>query len=79
VNAYGPYRAIGKRIAVERNRVGLSIRSACERAGMNGKHGHWGRLELGHFCPSLPTLFRMCRVLGIEVSDLLRGLRSARD
>lgn len=78
MNAYGPYRAIGKRIAIERNRVGLSIRAASERAGMHGRHGQWGKLELGHHCPSLPTLFRMCRALGIEVVELLRGLKSAR-
>lgn len=52
---------------------GVSQMEFAELAGMNV--AHYGRIERGVGNPGLETLVRIAGVLGLDPSDLVRGIR----
>ncbi len=63
-------RFLGGRLAVARQRAGLSQRALAQAAGLS--HGTVARLERGEGqMPRLPTLHRMARVLGVAPETLV--------
>lgn len=69
------YYADAKGLAVLRLRRGWSQRTLAEAAGM--KQPHIARLESGQNDPSLGTMRRLAKALGISLEDLVRELDDA--
>jgi transcriptional regulator with XRE-family HTH domain len=64
-------REIGRRIASARDAVGLSQEEAAARAGIDDKR--WQKLEAGTVNPTVKTLYRVARTLGLDFLELLHG------
>src|SRR5262245_35672030 len=60
---------LGRRIAVLRAEVGITQEKLAWEAGLESK-GYLSRIESGQRLPSLETLERLARRLGVEVRDL---------
>lgn len=63
---------IGERIRKIRKREGLSLEAFALRCEMNP--AYVGHIERGMQNPTLATLERICKGLGIRVEDLFKGL-----
>lgn len=63
---------LGDRIRHRRKELGLSQEDIAILAGMHWTN--WGKIERGQANPSLTTIVRMAGVLGIDPSELVRGL-----
>lgn len=62
-------RLLGQRIAALRAEVGITQEKLAWEAGLESK-GYLSRIESGQRLPSLETLDRLARRLGVEVRDL---------
>ncbi len=62
-------RKVGQRIKELREDMNLSQEAFGERAGLNRTHVSY--LEVARQDPSLLTLFKVAKVLGMSVSELL--------
>ncbi|WP_121371959.1 helix-turn-helix domain-containing protein [Frondihabitans australicus] len=60
------------RLREHRERVGLSPKEAADRAGV--ALGNYYQLERGDGNPTVTTLVKLARGLGVDPSDLLTGL-----
>ncbi len=58
------------RLKQYRKQLGFSQEELAKNAGIDRKTVN--RIENGHFSPSLETLFRLCFVLEVEPSVILR-------
>jgi transcriptional regulator with XRE-family HTH domain len=69
---------IGRRVAEERKRLGLTQASLAERAGVSLKY--WQRVEAGRENLTIASLVRFANLVRVEPIDLLRQarLRNAR-
>ena len=63
---------LAKNLRKYRTRLKLTQEQASEKADITVKY--WQRLEMESQVdlPSLPTLFKMAKVLGVKASDLMR-------
>lgn len=64
------YRAIGKRIRSNRDRLGITQEYLAEKA--NVSIPHISRIENGTSKPSLQVLVDICNVLNITIDDLMQ-------
>jgi transcriptional regulator with XRE-family HTH domain len=62
-------RHLGARAREARLRAGLSQAEVAERADLVTEV--YGRLERGKMLPSVPSLLRVCRALGVDANTLL--------
>lgn len=62
-------RHLGRLARVARDRLGLTQEQVAERVGIVTEV--YGRLERGHMLPSVRTLRRLCRTLGLNANDAL--------
>jgi len=62
-------RQIGAVAREARTRAGITQEEAAERVGIATEV--YGRMERGNMLPSLPTLVKLCRALGIDANPLL--------
>ncbi|HZI02372.1 MAG TPA: helix-turn-helix transcriptional regulator [Archangium sp.] len=62
-------RHLGRVAREARQKAGLTQEEAAERIRLATEV--YGRLERGNMLPSLPTLLRLCRVLGLDANPLL--------
>ncbi|HYO68715.1 MAG TPA: helix-turn-helix transcriptional regulator, partial [Archangium sp.] len=62
-------RQIGAVAREARTRAGITQEEAAERVGIATEV--YGRMERGNMLPSLPTLMKLCRALGIDANPLL--------
>ncbi len=62
-------REIGRRVAEERQRIGLTQAALAERLGLASETV--SRLERGAALPSVSRLARVAEALGVELRDLL--------
>jgi transcriptional regulator with XRE-family HTH domain len=67
--------ALGEVAREARERLGLTQTQVANKVGL--VPGVYGRIERGDMMPSVPTLHRICLVLGIS-SDALLGLDPSR-
>jgi len=67
-------RALGDRLRIERQRVGVTQMDLANLAGLNV--ANYGRIERGVGNPSIETLLRIAGVLGVDAAELVRGLTS---
>lgn len=67
------YRVIlGKEIRVQRKRAGLTQEKLAEKAELHPNY--LGRVERGEETASVASLRRIARAVGVQVSDLVRGI-----
>ena len=59
---------LGKALYAARVALDLTQEDAAERIGISSQF--YGRIERGHSLPSVPTLARMVRVLGVSANAL---------
>ena len=64
---------VGRTLRAKRKRSGLTQEQLAEAADMHPTEV--SRLERGVRDPRLSTLVRLARALGIELADLVRGVR----
>ena len=62
----------GKKLRDARNNAGLSQEELAHRAGYN--RNYVGNIENAVSSPSLHTMWRMAKGLGIPLSELIRGI-----
>ncbi|WP_309888873.1 helix-turn-helix domain-containing protein [Archangium sp.] len=62
-------RHLGNVAREARQKAGLTQQEAAERIGVATEV--YGRMERGRMLPSLPTLLRVCRTLGLDANPLL--------
>jgi len=62
---------IGSHVRAKRIALGLSQEDLATELGV--KHQHVSRIELGDATPSLETLLRLSRILGVSTDYLLTG------
>lgn len=76
--AWAPvFRTVGGRIRKARTDQGLTLRQAAEKSeGVH--HTYWGQVERGQRDPSLHTLLRISKALGIDAGVLIRGIEPPR-
>lgn len=60
---------IGKRLAAERRKAGLSLRGLAEGSGVS--HDTIRRIESGDPTATLRTLVRLCRSLGLDAREVV--------
>lgn len=60
---------LGKVARAAREKAGLTQLEAAERVGVATEV--YGRMERGLLLPSVPTLLRVCRALGVDANTLL--------
>jgi transcriptional regulator with XRE-family HTH domain len=68
-----PARLLGERIKARRNALGISQEALAERSGQ-----HWtfvGQVERGQRNLSLHNLLKLAAGLGVDVGELVRGLK----
>jgi len=65
----GLARHLGEVAREARTRAGLTQEEVAERVGVVTEV--YGRLERGRMLPSLPTLVKLCRALGLDANPLL--------
>jgi transcriptional regulator with XRE-family HTH domain len=65
---------IGKRARAAREALALTQAEVAEELGMSAEA--YGRLERGKMMPSVPTLWKLCRILQVT-ADALLGLDGA--
>ena len=63
---------IGRNAKLARVELDKTQEQCALDAGM--ARSHWSQLERGTLGPSIPTLMRMAKVLGVTPADLLRGV-----
>ncbi len=63
---------IGKNAKLARVELGRTQEQCALDAGM--ARSHWSQLERGTLGPSIPTLLKMAKVLGVTPADLLRDV-----
>ena len=63
---------VGKRLREVRERKGLSQEQLSERAGYY--RTYVGHIENGSYSPSVHTIWRLSKVLKVDLGDLLKGL-----
>ena len=66
---------IGSHVRAKRIALGLSQEDLATELGV--KHQHVSRIELGDATPSLETLLRLSRILGVSTDYLLTGRETA--
>jgi transcriptional regulator with XRE-family HTH domain len=67
----GLAESIGRRVRAAREAAGLSQESLAEMSGIN--RGFLGELERGESSPTVTTLEKVCKALGVPVSELVRS------
>lgn len=67
-------RLFGGRVRARREELGLTQEALAYRAGIN--RTYIGSLESGQRNPSLDTIARLARALGIDAAELVRGVQS---
>ncbi len=63
---------IGKRLRAVREKTGISQEELSERAGYY--RTYVGHIENGKHSPSVHTIWRLAKVMKIDIGDLLKGL-----
>ena len=63
---------VGERVLEARVRRGMSQQALAKQAGVDRKTIN--RIENGHFSPSIETLLRVCYVVDLTPSRLLKGI-----
>lgn len=63
---------IGRNAKLARVELDMTQEQCALEAGM--ARSHWSQLERGTLGPSIPTLLKMAKVLGVTPADLLRGV-----
>lgn len=66
------YKEIGKRIVKARNAKGMSQERLATESGID--RSHMGFIEQGRRKPTLSTLYKITKVLGISLERLFKGL-----
>lgn len=66
------YKVIGERIRKLRKAQELSQEQLAERAGID--RSHMGFIEQGRRQPTITTLYKLTKSLGISLEELFRGL-----
>ena len=64
---------LGKAIREQRKRSGFTQELLAEKADLH--HNYVGRVERGEETISLLALLKISRALGVDVSELVKGLR----
>mgnify|MGYP001062628297 CR=1 FL=1 len=65
-----PTKAMGDRLAMAREALGISLQTAAERAGIS--HGYLFKLESGYVgTPSPRVLHRLAEVFGVDYWELM--------
>lgn len=63
---------IGKRLRAAREKTGISQEQLSERAGYY--RTYVGHIENGNHSPSVHTMWRLAKVMKVDLGDLLKGL-----
>jgi len=63
---------VGKRLRVIREKTGLSQELLSEKAGYY--RTYVGHIENGNHSPSVHTMWRLAKVMKVDLGDLLKGL-----
>lgn len=63
---------IGKRLRAVREKTGISQEQLSEKAGYY--RTYVGHIENGNHSPSVHTMWRLAKVLKVDLGDLLKGL-----
>lgn len=63
---------IGKRLRAVREKTGLSQEQLSEKAGYY--RTYVGHIENGNHSPSAHTMWRLAKVMKVDLGDLLKGL-----
>lgn len=66
-------KSLGERIRLARTSIGLSQEALAERAGLH--RTYVSSVERGERNPTLATLLKLGEALGVDLGDLLRGLK----
>lgn len=66
------YKELGKRIVKARNAKGMSQEKLAADSGID--RSHMGFIEQGRRKPTLSTLFKISKSLGISLEQLFKGL-----
>jgi transcriptional regulator with XRE-family HTH domain len=66
------YKEIGKRIVKARTSKGMSQEKLATESGID--RSHMGFIEQGRRKPTLSTLHKITRVLGVSLEQLFKGL-----
>lgn len=62
-------KKLGSNIRKYRLMAGISQEALAKKAGIYS--AYLGRLERGEKCPTIDTLYKICKALGINMSDVL--------
>ena len=65
------FKEVGKRIAAQRSAKGMSQDKLAYESGLD--RSHVGFIEQGRRRPTVPTLIRIGKVLGIPLEKLFKG------
>jgi len=68
-------RTIGAAIRTRRQRVGLTVTAAAQRAGLS--KGGLSKIERGQTSPPIATLIRVAEALGVELAELFVDRKAA--
>jgi transcriptional regulator with XRE-family HTH domain len=63
----------GKAVAAHRRELGLSQESLAERSGLH--RTYIGSVERGERNPTLKSIVKIARALGVDSGDLVKGIR----
>lgn len=63
---------IGKRLRAVREKTGISQEQLSEKAGYY--RTYVGHIENGNHSPSVHTMWRLAKVMKVDLGDLLKGL-----
>lgn len=72
VSVENVYREVGKRIVVARKSRGMSQERLAAESGID--RSHMGFIEQGRRKPTVSTLYKIAKSLGISLEQLFKGL-----